>query len=144
MKCNKIGWKIPIPNTTSWIRNVLTVYTYLSFLAIYPLSIHALLFPIDGAPQGFMIILLLPIAMLITGSYAFLTKIPKGKRKWGVLGLVIFLLLMRVGLFISFRAYLLIGLPLLITAFATGLLGFISPIVWVILGFRRQLEGETC
>lgn len=144
MKCKKIGWKIPIPNTTSWIRNVLTVYTYLSFLAIYPLSIHALLFPIDGAPQGFMIILLLPIAMLITGSYAFLTKIPKGKRKWGVLGLVIFLLLMRVGLFISFRAYLLIGLPLLITAFATGLLGFISPIVWVILGFRRQLEGETC
>lgn len=76
-------WKLPLPNSKSYIRNVLTIYTYLSFLAIYPAWIGSSS-DVTAGYGMFAAIVLIPLIPIITFLYAIVMLIRKRYRKWGV------------------------------------------------------------
>lgn len=142
MKSTTYQWKLPLPNSKSHVRNILTVYTYLSFLAVYPLLIDSFLNPVLGDPQSFGIAILALVATFITILYALgATVVPKKYRKWYWILIGVLALLLTVSVFFGgFLLHLIYPLIFLIgpAALATLLMGFISPIFWVALGFRKQ------
>ena len=73
MNEKKYSWRFPVPRGRFHWKDILIFHTYACALAIWPWIIHAILFPVQGAPQGFMMILTLPIAILATFIYTLVT-----------------------------------------------------------------------
>lgn len=69
MNERKYGWRFPIPRGQFNLRDILIFNTYAFALAIWPWIIHAMIYPVDGAPQGFVMIFMLPFAMIATVFY---------------------------------------------------------------------------
>ena len=160
MNEKKYGWRFPLPKGKFNWKDILIFHTYACALALWPWIIHAIIFPINGGPQGFMMILCLPLAILITFIYSLIvaSRSRKMSRGWKIALIVlaffivasIFILPLMshvmlsgsvIGYYLSIAAYILItplGLLLAVMTFPSLFMGLGFMFVLPLLGIYRK------